>query len=203
MLTQPNVHRHWPIGLLYDFYTALDPSKDDPPSSHSLPSSTNPTASTHSEDDDPEAGSPKLPWIITLRFRDYPTEHLMSLDSPHALHDAFINAVKEADFARNGTAKAVMSLSRADSTQLWQSIEAHSFEPFWQVMEKLLGSSNSVVKSVPVKIYNPETGQVILAAVPVRQINTPRMFVLLFVHDRIWCTLLRLLVLVLLTVPVV
>lgn len=39
------------------------------------------------------------------------------------LHDAFINSVKEADFLRNGTAKRIMSLSKDDSTRLWQGVE--------------------------------------------------------------------------------
>lgn len=39
------------------------------------------------------------------------------------LHDAFINSVKEADFLRNGTAKGIMSLSKDDSTQLWNAVQ--------------------------------------------------------------------------------
>lgn len=157
--------------MLYDFYTALDPTKD-PPDEHP----TSPSKRLKDEDEDPDPGAPKLPWVISLRFHDYPNDHLMSLSSPHACHDTFINAVKEADFARNGTAKAVMSLNRADSTQLWESIETHTYEKFWQVTEKLLNSSSSPLRNVPMKIYNPETGQVIQALVPARQVNTPRMF---------------------------
>ena len=162
--------RHWPIGLLYDFYTALDPTKDEPLTRQNFSS----TSQQPELDEEPDPGFPKLPWTITLRFQNYPHDHVMSLESSHALHDTFMNAIKEADFARNGNAKAVMSLSRLDSTQLWQSIETHSYESYWQVMEKLISANHATPRNVPMRIYNPETGQVILAAVPVRQVNTPR-----------------------------
>lgn len=48
-----------------------------------------------------------------------------------ALHDAFINSVKEADFLRNGTANAIMKLSKDDSTALWESVrDRMSGSPF-------------------------------------------------------------------------
>lgn len=45
------------------------------------------------------------------------------------LHDAFINSVKEADFLRNGTAKGIMSLSKDDSTQLWNAVQQRMGQP--------------------------------------------------------------------------
>lgn len=47
----------------------------------------------------------------------------MQLDADgKALHDAFVNSVKEADFLRNGTANAIMKLNIEDSVALWEAV---------------------------------------------------------------------------------
>ncbi|KAK6334159.1 autophagy protein 5 [Orbilia brochopaga] len=156
---------HWPIGLLHDFYTALDPTKTasttTPPTNHDRSASPPPPA-------DPEPGVPQLPWTITLRFASYPHDLLTTL-TPTSTHDSFINTIKEADFARNGTAKAVMSLSPTDSRRLFASLQDHDFDGFWGVCDKMLNHSGSSVRNVPLRVYNPETGQVIQGSMPVRQ----------------------------------
>ncbi|KAJ6263490.1 hypothetical protein Dda_2054 [Drechslerella dactyloides] len=156
---------HWPVGLLHDFYTALDPTKTatatTPPTNHDRSTSPPPPP-------DPEPGVPQLPWTITLRFASYPHDLLTTL-TPTSTHDSFINTVKEADFARNGTAKAVMSLSPADSRRLFASLQDHDFDGFWGVSDKMLKHSGSTVRNIPLRIYNPETSQVIQGSVPVRQ----------------------------------
>ena len=65
-----------------------------------------------------------LPWQLTLHFSDWPDQDLVRLDKDGlVMHDAFINSVKEADFLRNGTAKGIMSLSKEDSSGLWNAVE--------------------------------------------------------------------------------
>ena len=65
-----------------------------------------------------------LPWRLTLHFADWPEETLVRPDAEGTmLHDAYINSVKEADFLRNGTAKGIMSLSKADSTNMWNAVQ--------------------------------------------------------------------------------
>lgn len=74
---------------------------------------------------------PELPWHLTLG------------DGPlFDIHDTYINSVKEvscmaswnglsnmlqADFIRNGTAKGIMSMSKENSTQLWNSVQDSVF----------------------------------------------------------------------------
>ena len=59
-----------------------------------------------------------------LHFTEWPEQALVRPDAEgKMLHDAFINSVKEADFLRNGTAKGIMSLSKDDSTQLWNAVQ--------------------------------------------------------------------------------
>ncbi|KAF3929028.1 hypothetical protein ABW20_dc0101708 [Dactylellina cionopaga] len=159
---------HWPVGLLYDFYTALDPTKAPtlPPTNHDRPGSPPPAP-------DQEPGAPQLPWTITLRFASYPHDLLPTL-TPTSTHDAFINTIKEADFARSGTSKAVMSLSPSDTRQLFASLQDHDFDSFWSVSDKMLNHSGISVRNIPIRVYNPETGQVIQGSVPVRQPGTIR-----------------------------
>ena len=61
----------------------------------------------------------------------------------------------KADFLRNGTAKVVMSLSKDDSTQLWQSVEKHDLPMFNAVNQKLLNPQGSTLRHLPVKLYLP------------------------------------------------
>jgi hypothetical protein len=68
-------YRHWPVGVLYDLLTAKDPS-------------ARPNAAHEDEET-------KLPWNLTLHFRHFPTKHLMSLGSPSACYDAWVNVAKE------------------------------------------------------------------------------------------------------------
>lgn len=90
------------------------------------------------------------------------------------LHDAFINSVKEADFLRNGTAKGIMSLSKDDSTQLWNAVQQRKasypllrreltrsslddrsiFDPIFQ---KLLYAQGAPLRHIPLKIYLPSS----------------------------------------------
>jgi autophagy-related protein 5 len=45
-----------------------------------------------------------------------------------AMRDSFVNAVKEADFIRNGSARTVMGMSKVDSDNLWTSVESRMLE---------------------------------------------------------------------------
>lgn len=72
------------------------------------------------------------------------------------IQDAFINGVKEADFLRNGTAKAVMSLSKDDSTALWRAVEQHDLVLFNSVNSKLLNPQGvAALRHIPIKVYLP------------------------------------------------
>lgn len=62
-------------------------------------------------------------WELTLHYGDFPEERLVRLDDGgRVVWDMFVNAVKEADFVRNGSARAVMGLSLGDSEGLWRGV---------------------------------------------------------------------------------
>lgn len=108
---------HYPLGLLYDLYSGAEPvnlNKDD-------------TASSQAAVGILATGSP-LPWRLTIHYTDYPGDQLIQLDSEgRALLDSYINAVKEADFIRNGSAKTVMSMSKEHSDNLWRAVQTREF----------------------------------------------------------------------------
>lgn len=114
---------HYPLGLLYDLYSGaepVNPKKDGTASSQpALASSANVDA--------------PLPWRLTIHYTDYPGDQLIQLDSEgRALLDSYINAVKEADFIRNGSAKTVMSMSKEDSDSLWRAVQTREHCPYLQ-----------------------------------------------------------------------
>lgn len=101
---------HYPVGLLYDLFSGASPASSKPERSDKAVENI-------------DGGEKALPWRLVLHFTQWPDEQLVRLDDEGKfLHDAFINSVKEADFVRNGTAKGIMSLSKDDSTQLWQAV---------------------------------------------------------------------------------
>ncbi|KAK7205164.1 autophagy protein Apg5-domain-containing protein [Myxozyma melibiosi] len=134
---------NWPIGLLYDLLTGLDPSQSD-----------NPDHDWH------------LPWTLVLHHNRYPTETLLRLRNTGDLVENWVNRVKEADFIRRGNATTVMNLSKADSTNLWSGVETHNYDLFWSVAKKLLPSETSSLRHIPIKIYLPSSNKVLQTLVP-------------------------------------
>ncbi|TVY45719.1 Autophagy protein [Lachnellula subtilissima] len=88
---------------------------------------------------------PSLPWHLTLG------------NGPlFDIHDTFMNSVKEADFIRNGTAKGIMSMSKASSTSLWNSICDNDLSTFTKIQSQLLNPATPL-KHIPLRIYIPST----------------------------------------------
>ncbi|RPA83327.1 APG5-domain-containing protein [Ascobolus immersus RN42] len=139
---------HLPIGLLYDHITGRDPNTE-----------------YEEHADDPG----KLPWTLILHLRpeDYPSSHLLPYtgggekEREGAVQEVFMNSMKEADYMRNGSAKAVMSLSKEDSTTLWDSLVDLECKRFWSVADKLVRSSKDPLRHVPIKLYIPTSDRVI------------------------------------------
>lgn len=104
---------HYPIGLLYDLYAEADPA----------------SSKGSKSDEADESTSGPLSWRLTVHFSNWPHEELVQLDAEGVvMNDAFINSVKEADFLRNGTAKGIMTLSKEDSSGLWEAVQDGEFE---------------------------------------------------------------------------
>ncbi|MCJ1350493.1 MAG: autophagy protein 5 [Icmadophila ericetorum] len=134
---------HYPVGLLYDLFSGSTPYEKQAPKNEE-------------NGGEPNDQALKLPWRLVLHFTDYPGDQLISLDEEgKVLHDAFINSVKEADFLRNGTAKTIMSLSKSDSTQLWDAVRNYSFASFNPIYQRLLNAGGAPLRHIPLRVYLP------------------------------------------------
>jgi autophagy-related protein 5 len=104
---------HYPAGLLYDIHSGAEPVD--------LGRRATLESSQISGDALVEQ---HLPWKLVVHYSEFPDEQLYQLDSEgRAMRDSFVNAVKEADFVRNGSARTVMGMSKEDSDNLWRSVE--------------------------------------------------------------------------------
>lgn len=69
------------------------------------------------------------------------------------LSSFYFSSLKEADHLRNGSAKNVMNLSRAEQLQLWDSVKGSDFERFWRINQKLIPNTTNEIKTVPIKFW--------------------------------------------------
>ena len=157
----------YPLGLLYDLFSGASPAQ---------------ASGIASQDRSPtDEQEDHLPWRLTLHFTEWPEQALVRPDAEgKMLHDAFINSVKEADFLRNGTAKGIMSLSKDDSTKLWNAVQERTpqraslhpalfgrllligaltddFDSFNLISRRLLYAQGAPLRHIPLKIYLPSS----------------------------------------------
>ncbi|KAL9127329.1 MAG: hypothetical protein Q9217_003768, partial [Psora testacea] len=148
----------YPLGLLHDLFSGASPYQ---------------TGDDVSRDQaNTQESEGQLPWRLTIHFADWPEQALVRLDGEgKVLHDAFINSVKEADFLRNGTAKGIMSLSKDDSTMLWNAVQERKlasafkwttlhlddFNTFSPISKRLVYAQGAPLRHIPLKIYLPSS----------------------------------------------
>ena len=112
---------HYTTGLLYDLHSGAEPVD--------LGRRVHVEASQASVDVAGVLVEPPLPWKLAVHYSEFPSEQLYQLDlEGRAMRDSFVNAVKEADFIRNGSARTVMGMSKEDSDNLWTSVESRMSE---------------------------------------------------------------------------
>ncbi|SMR57348.1 unnamed protein product [Zymoseptoria tritici ST99CH_3D1] len=145
---------HYPLGLLYDLYSGAEPVD----------------LASAAETDDAASSKTSLPtpWKLTIHYSDYPEHQLLHLDPEgRTMHDTFINSVKEADFVRNGSARAVMGLSKEDSDNLWLAVRTHDLPLFTRTQHKLLHPPGLSLRHIPLKLYLPTSSSSLLPADPI------------------------------------
>ncbi|KAK0261784.1 hypothetical protein B0A54_10109 [Friedmanniomyces endolithicus] len=141
---------HYPAGLLYDLYSGAEPVNID----RRLEKEDASASSQANVEGD--GGLESVPWRLTIHYTDFPDGQLIPLDvEEKTMRDTFANAMKEADFVRNGTARTAMSLSKQDSDSLWQAVRSHDRVLFNTINTKLLNPPGLELRNVPLKIYLP------------------------------------------------
>ncbi|KAJ4406780.1 autophagy protein 5, partial [Gnomoniopsis sp. IMI 355080] len=88
---------------------------------------------------------PSLPWRLEVGDGD-----------EWDIGDTYLNCVKEADFVRNGNAKQIMSLSKENTTALWNAVQNNDYVSFAKINAQLLNPSTPL-KHVPLRIYIPSS----------------------------------------------
>ncbi|PGH03948.1 autophagy protein 5 [Blastomyces parvus] len=148
---------HYPLGLLYDLYSGAEPVT----SKSTVGEDVSRAASSPRDPDDAALDAvhghrKPIPWRLQVHFSDWPDQELVRLDADgRVIHDAFINSVKEADFVRNGTAKGIMSLSKEDSSGLWQAVQNHDFTNFHRISTILIPNPPHQFRNIPLRIFLP------------------------------------------------
>ncbi|KAK2785878.1 autophagy protein 5 [Onygenales sp. PD_12] len=147
---------HYPIGLLYDLYAGADPITSRSDINENISRSASPRDPDDSDDQSENERGEPIPWKLKVHFSDWPDQDLVRLDADgRVLHDAFINSVKEADFVRNGTAKGIMTLSKEDSSGLWQAVQEHDFTNFHRISSILIPNTPYQFRNIPLRIFLP------------------------------------------------
>lgn len=109
---------HSPAGLLYDLYSGAEPVNLDRGQAGEDVGASQATVEAAS-------GVVPVPWRLTIHYTEFPDGQLIPLDvDEKVMRDTFTNAMKEADFVRNGTARTAMSLSKQDSDSLWRAVQS-------------------------------------------------------------------------------
>ncbi|EFX03054.1 autophagy protein [Grosmannia clavigera kw1407] len=126
--------RNLPLGLLMDLY--LPPSTTDESVAE---------AGAEAEPATGRGGRRRLPWRLVVA--DGEAWHL---------GDTFLNGAKEADYVRYGSAKQIMSLSKANTEALWEAIQDNDYATFSRVNNLLLNAA-APLKHIPLRIFIPST----------------------------------------------
>lgn len=95
------MHRHWPIGLIYD--------------SHAILSTIRPGPSV--------SGTMATPLRLILHLASPPTDKLLLSPTTESCKQAFMGQLKEADFIRWGNTKRMTGLRKVDQDGLWEGIK--------------------------------------------------------------------------------
>lgn len=108
-----------------------------------------------------------LPWIVTIRLKDFPPELIRCL-SKDAMKFCFIQSLKEASQIKHKH-NIVASMTSEEHAKLFDSICNDRFSEFWSINERLMKSEfptrENELTNVPIRFY--------MHSLPFRQILIP------------------------------
>lgn len=97
-----------------------------------------------------------LPWNVTVHFQSYPDDYVLHCQDREVVESHVINALKEADCVRNGTAKRTLALLKKDLKQLWEGLRLGRFDQYWAVNRRLIAHDDPrTIKHIPFRLYAP------------------------------------------------
>lgn len=98
---------------------------------------------------------PPLPWKLRVRFTGFPADRLIRTTSPlgfDVAQDVFINALKESDFMRHGSARKVLTLSKAEQSDMWRAVVQGDHDLYWGINAKVLDDPGQH-RGIPLRLH--------------------------------------------------
>lgn len=97
----------------------------------------------------------RLPWTITVHFKNFPEEDLLHYRGKEAMESHFHSKIKEADCLKHRS-EIIQSLTQEEFCRLWDGLKQSNFVDFWSVNKKMMLNSRSepeLFRSIPFCIY--------------------------------------------------
>lgn len=104
-----------------------------------------------------EHGQGALPWRVQIRFRDFPSAHLLKSGLKET-ERAYFHSLKQALNLLTGSATSFIDMRQHDQEALWQAVEAGRFLDAWRITQTLL--SGSTLQLAPVRLVSSKTHEV-------------------------------------------
>ena len=117
---------HYPVGVLYDLYTA------------SVGSSNNNF----------------LPWQLTIHLSKFPEGELIRFSDKESIEAHYMSTVKEADALKH-KGQIIGDMQKRDHKQLWNSLVQDKYDAFWTINQKLMTVTENLTyfRYIPFRIY--------------------------------------------------
>ncbi|XP_024085934.1 LOW QUALITY PROTEIN: autophagy protein 5-like, partial [Cimex lectularius] len=111
----------------------------------------------------------QLPWVINVRFDNFPEQKLLHCPSKEYVESHFLSSLKKADVMKHKT-QIVTNMQKKDHRQLCLGLQNDKFDQFWAVNRKLMESGpDECFKNIPFKLYFREEHYVQKLVKPVHQ----------------------------------
>jgi len=98
------------------------------------------------------------PWRLTVRFSNFPDQHVVRFRSDEEVMSFFKNAVKESSFLTFGSTVPLRMMEGSDWKLYWKAVSNSNFEKFCSFHELQRKTAKSAVKFFPLRIIlsNPD-----------------------------------------------
>lgn len=98
----------------------------------------------------------RLPWTLTVHFRNFPETELLHCQSNSVVEAHFMSLIKEADFLKH-RGQVINGMMKKDHKQLWNGLVYDRFDQFWSVNRKLMEhSAGDPFRYIPFRVHQAE-----------------------------------------------
>lgn len=95
-----------------------------------------------------------LPWCLTFHYRGFPEEQVLRLEGLNFFKFHFINALKESQYLRLGSAQEILgTMQKKEETRMIEAIIKHNFESFWEINQSLCDKNIADMKKYAIRVF--------------------------------------------------